>query len=386
MLASRSVAGARTRAGGDSVKGIVAAVLGLMLALLGGEAVVRASAHLGVETWKRIASRDPLAMVYEPFGNFGYRPRPGKTERYFNGTKATFNRLGYRGPVVPIDKPAGRYRIVLLGGSTAAGFGVNDDETIDAHMRRVLTRDMSGDCVDVVNLAVGGYDSYQDYERMRVDGMRLAPDLVVVHSGINDVRNAQFRTLTYPPDPKTLIWEPVMQTLREEQQRGPGLWTLMVHYSYLARIPGFVSEFWQQRQAVHRIHVSQAYDAAVDYFEINVTKAAELAFDSRAAVILSTPPSALSVRNRPLDPPERSYWIKDAGTTEQYRRRLSQRMEEIARRLKAAGHRVSYVSHSLPADQFLDDAHLTARGNATVAGNLVRAAAPYLPWSRCRSE
>jgi len=356
----------------------ISAALGLAVGMLLAELIVRGYAQMGTEAGQRIASRDPMGVLYQPFGDFGYRQGPGRTEKYPNGTHAVWNAMGYRGPVVSVDKPKGTYRIILLGGSTTAGYGVNDEETIDAHMRRLLPERFPGGCFEVVNLALGGYDSYQAYERMRVDGTRLTPDLVILNSGINDVRNAQFSYLTYPPDPRTLIWEPVMQRLREESKRGPSLWNLAQHYSYIARIPAYALDLWRQRETLTVISVAQPHGAAAEYFEVNVVRTTELALKQGAAVILSTPPSALSTRNKPSDPPEKSYWIRDAGTTEEYRRRLATRMKEIAARLRASDWRVSYVSHSLPPEEYLDDAHLTSAGNRAVARNLTEAAIPFI--------
>jgi len=107
-------------------------IVGLGLALVVGEAAARAYAHMGSDTGKRIASRDPLATVYEPFGNFGL----STTSRQRN---------------------EGGLQSCRLSRATAVGFGVNDDETIDARMRRLLTEYMPSGCVDVVNLAVGGH-------------------------------------------------------------------------------------------------------------------------------------------------------------------------------------------------------------------------------------
>lgn len=364
--------------GREVVKGALTVVVGLVLGVLVAEAMVRGFTRLGTEAGRRIAARDPFQFLYEPFGNFGYRQRPGKIERYRNGARAVFNSMGYRGPEVSVQKPSGTYRILLLGGSTTFGYEVNDDETIDAHMRSMLPERFPGVCFEVVNLALGGYDSYQDYERMRVDGVRLGPDLVVINSGINDVRNALYGRVSYPPDPRTLIWEPVMRTMREEAQRGRRLSTLVQHYSYLARIPGYALEVWGQRQGLKTIRATEPDNSAIAYFEINVVRTAELAFAAGAAVILSTPPSALSIRNKPSDPVEKSYWVRDAGTTEAYRRRLATRMREIGERQRAAGRSVVYVTHDLPLEQFLDDAHLTGAGNRTVAQGLVEAAGSFI--------
>ena len=147
---------------GQWVKGAVAVVVGVALGLVLAEMLARGYAWSGSETGRRLASRDPLGAVYEPYGHFGYRQKPGKSEGYPNGARAYWNSMGYRGPLVSLDKPAGTYRIILLGGSTTVGYGVNDDETIDDHVRQLQAGRGSGTCFEVVNLALGGYDSYQD--------------------------------------------------------------------------------------------------------------------------------------------------------------------------------------------------------------------------------
>jgi lysophospholipase L1-like esterase len=362
----------------ELAKPALTAAVGLLLGLLLAEGLVRGAALVGLDAAARVARRDPFAFLYEPFGNFGYRERPGRLERYPNGTVAVFNADGYRGPRVAAAKPAGTYRVVLLGGSTTFGFGVNDDETIDAHLRRLLPARFPGACFEVVNLALGGYDSYQDYERMRVDGTRFSPDLVVLNSGINDVRNAQYARLGDPPDPRTLIWEPVMLTMREEARNGLRFSTVAQHYSYLARIPGYLLELRGQRRGLHAIQVTEPDGSAVEYFGINVKRTVDLAAGAGAAVILSKPPSALGIRNKPSDPPEKSYWIRDAGTTEDYRRRLAARMREIAERQRATGRRVRYVAPDLPLEQFIDDAHLNSAGNRAMAQHFIEAAAPIV--------
>ena len=70
-----------------------------------------------------------------------------------------------------------------------------DSQTIDAYMRRAFQERVSDLRVEVVNLAFDGYDSRQDLERLKIDGMRLEPDLIIVNNGINDVRSAQFENV-----------------------------------------------------------------------------------------------------------------------------------------------------------------------------------------------
>lgn len=366
-----------TRAG-SALKKTLTTVLGVAFGVLLAEGALRLYGELATRTGRQLAARDPFAAIYEPYGNYGYRPKPGKVEKFMNGTRSPFNALGYRGPLVNLDKPPGTLRIILLGGSTAAGYAVEDDQTIDAYMRSLLAERLPAACVEVVSLAVSAYDSYQDFERFRLDGVRLAPDLVIIHSGINDVRHAGIPDLTAPPDRRTLVWESALVKPREELKTGPGFWTMLKHYSYLARLPGYVSDLRRQRRSLTAIRATEPYPAAVDYFETNVENTIKLADQIGAAVILSTPPSALGLRNKPSDPVEKSYWIRDAGTTEAYRERLALRMQDIVKRDSAAGRRIRYVSHHLMQSDFQDDAHLTASGNASVARNLAEATATLI--------
>lgn len=155
--------------------------------------------------------------------------------RYANGTRAIWNALGFRGPLVPQHKRPGAFRMILLGESTTHGYQVDDDQTIDVHMRALLRERYPGIRFEVVNLALDGYDSYQIYERLKSDGLALSPDLVIVNAGINDVRNARFPNLKIP-DPRTVVWEGNLQLMREEARRGgPSLSSRLTHYSYAAR-------------------------------------------------------------------------------------------------------------------------------------------------------
>jgi hypothetical protein len=113
-----------------------------------------------------------MGVLFAPHGEHGYKQRPGLIQHYPNGTRANWNRFAYRGPEVDTAKRRDVYRIVLLGGSTTHGYAVDDHETIDAYMRSILGDRYRDRRFEVVNLALGGYDSYQLFERMRTDGRR----------------------------------------------------------------------------------------------------------------------------------------------------------------------------------------------------------------------
>lgn len=343
---------------------LLLAVVGLSAGVLFCELGLR----VAVATDPAIASRfqDPLAILIEPYGEFGFRQKPGSVFEYpETGTLAVTNAAGYRGPVVSVPKPPGVTRIVLLGGSATHGWGVGDDQTIDGYMREMFAARDSG-TFEVVNLAFDAHDSWQMYERLRADGAELEPDVVIMNAGVNDVRNGRFPQLR-DVDPRTLIWESALHRLREAARRGGvPLWLRVKHYVYLARVPSFLSGVLYGN-APGPVSTPQPYPDAIDYFERNVRRVAESAFVQGAALILSTEPSSLKVNYRPTDAAQRSYWIRDAATTQEYRDSLAARMRLAQRELAALGHPIRHVEASIPAVQFLDDAHLTAEGNRVLA-------------------
>ena len=124
---------------------------------------------------------------YHPL--LGYDGLPNVQGR-FHGQTVTHNSKGNRGAEVGFEKPAGLKRVVILGDSQAWGYGVGDDETIAAQLSRLLNE---GDAprYQVLNLGVGGYGTDQAFLKYLVQGMRYAPDVVVLTVFKNDpIENA----------------------------------------------------------------------------------------------------------------------------------------------------------------------------------------------------
>lgn len=342
-----------------------------------GELGVRADAALDENFRRQVVALDPLSALIEPHGDLGYRQRPGSKYYYGNGTVATANAMGFRGPVVSLPKPPGTFRIVLLGESTTHGWGVSDDETIDAYMRRLLVERYPTRRFDVVNLAFDGYDAYQQYERFRSDGVRLDPDLVIVNAGINDVRNARFPGLQ-DRDARTTLYADILRIQREAARDGPSVWTWIKHYSYLARLPGMVRSRLGTRHARETSSSVTPNPRAVDYFALNLRRVAELAGTRGTPIVFSTPPSAIGTGYSQHDTLARSYFIVDAATTQSYRDSLAQRMRWLATDLRREGRSVIYLRHQVPADVFLDDCHLSAAGNQRMALDFINATKAFL--------
>ncbi|GAB6036925.1 hypothetical protein JCM15519_14840 [Fundidesulfovibrio butyratiphilus] len=85
------------------------------------------------------------------------------------------NDQGYRGPVVTPEKPEGTFRIVVVGDSHAFGFGLRERFTLPVLLQGYFKN------VEVVNLAVSGYGIDQMLLRVRRDGYKLHPDLVICY-------------------------------------------------------------------------------------------------------------------------------------------------------------------------------------------------------------
>lgn len=97
---------------------------------------------------------------------------------------ATVNYRGYRGKILGPKQP-NELRLVVLGGSTAYGYGLLPDQSFPALLEKQL-RAQTGRPVTVVNLAYNSQGAYsflptlQDYEYLQYDG-------VILYEGYNDL-------------------------------------------------------------------------------------------------------------------------------------------------------------------------------------------------------
>lgn len=97
---------------------------------------------------------------------------------------AGLNRYGYRGPVVG-RKQAGELRVVMLGGSTVFGYGVEWRESIPAQLEtRLLAR--LGRPVTVVNLGFNNEGAFAFVPNLE-DFDYLDADVIVLYEGYNDL-------------------------------------------------------------------------------------------------------------------------------------------------------------------------------------------------------
>jgi lysophospholipase L1-like esterase len=93
------------------------------------------------------------------------------------------------------EKPAGVYRIFLMGGSAAYGLSapppfpsveITNEQTIDAHLERQLQTLFPEKKIEVINAAVTGYWTHQHLIYLHETLLDYHPDLIIFLDGIND--------------------------------------------------------------------------------------------------------------------------------------------------------------------------------------------------------
>ncbi|MCB9745888.1 MAG: SGNH/GDSL hydrolase family protein [Alphaproteobacteria bacterium] len=94
------------------------------------------------------------------------------------------NHDGFNERDLPLQKPDGVWRVVVLGDSVAYGGGL----TREQNLTRVAERELQAQGVpaELINLSVYGYDAEQIAATLRSRGWRYAPDLVVYAAYTND--------------------------------------------------------------------------------------------------------------------------------------------------------------------------------------------------------
>jgi hypothetical protein len=89
------------------------------------------------------------------------------------------NSDGWRGPEVPLEHPAGTFRIALLGDSYIEAFEVPFEKTAGEVLERRLSA-LRGAPVEVLNFGEGGYGTSQELLTLQHEVWKYSPDLVLL--------------------------------------------------------------------------------------------------------------------------------------------------------------------------------------------------------------
>src|SRR5438552_3672722 len=127
------------------------------------------------------------------------------------------NSHGFRGPETTIAKPAGTFRIMVVGGSTTFETQVSSDaHAWPARLQHWLGMSYPTRSIEVINAGIPGYRVFDQLIRLQMELFVFEPDLIILYAGHNDVscvladrfmaRNEGDRPLQMKPFSRTEAW------------------------------------------------------------------------------------------------------------------------------------------------------------------------------------
>jgi len=101
------------------------------------------------------------------------------------GVKHFTDDNGYRTVLAKKEKATSRYKILLLGDSCTFGLGVQFESTYGNVLEQLLKEKLLEN-VEVINMGVPGYSSFQCKQLLLKEIESISPDIVICYIGAND--------------------------------------------------------------------------------------------------------------------------------------------------------------------------------------------------------
>jgi lysophospholipase L1-like esterase len=164
---------------------VLLVVCSLVVSLFVGEAVLRlknsSMSTYDIEMWRY--AKDLKVRSDDPHLDFDHVKSKSSV---LQNVTIRLNDWGLRGgPVEPL--PPGGRRILFLGGSIALGWGVAEEDTVEARLQKML-RD-EGEHAQVLNGGVGNYNADRYVSRYFKELTGLNPTDIVVHYFLRDAED-----------------------------------------------------------------------------------------------------------------------------------------------------------------------------------------------------
>jgi hypothetical protein len=138
-------------------------------------------------TWSIPVEEAPLVVRVDDLREVALQP--GATTKQ-GGLEWRTNAQGMRDRDYAPDKPAGTFRIALVGDSIGAGWGVNVEQRFESILEEIWdgrAQRESGLKVEIINCAVPGHSPGQRWYHFSQIGWPMNPDLVIYESTAADV-------------------------------------------------------------------------------------------------------------------------------------------------------------------------------------------------------
>jgi hypothetical protein len=138
-------------------------------------------------TWSIPVEDAPLIVRVDDFREVMLRPDDAVVR---TGVSWRTNAQGMRDRAYSVAKPAGTFRIALVGDSIGAGWGVDVDERFESILEatwNTRAKRAGGPTVEILNCAVPGHAPGQRWYHFSQIGWPMGPDLVICESTAADV-------------------------------------------------------------------------------------------------------------------------------------------------------------------------------------------------------
>lgn len=214
-----------------------------------------------------------------------------------------------------IPKPKGVYRIVVVGGSSVAGFPYAFELAMPRQLQLVLNQQSPDRQFEVLNAGITAINSFSEVDVVR-QAIDCHPDLIVVHSGHNEFYGPGGLASTASRfSPKVY---PLLEELRRQRmfQLGASLIHRPTNSHLLETLPADMSIPLDSR-LVERVE---------ECYQVNLQKAVNIAIKAGVPILLTTVPSNL----RDLSPMQS---IPRRDLTDQQKKEQTERWKKVTRHL-----------------------------------------------------
>lgn len=311
---------------------------------------------------------------------------------------------------VSLDKPAGTYRIFLMGASTAYGMGglwphlqtkyevLKNSETIDAYLQQQLREALPGRNIEVINAAITSTWTHHSLIYLNQTILRYHPDMILFLDGYNDFyftdeRHDQFADYSYNLQSRVIMGDPTLGSLAYAN-----VWWLF-RRSALAHVVGralrVVKLVIKPKPPRPTIDVERSLAGLQKVFPENALKmhrriALILKDEKVAPVFMLQPMLALMRGQKPMPEIEQklfdfnieSYSLNYEPFILRARDYVVSQETAMTRELGASFIDLTGIYAGVPEQIFTDYAHLTPLGNELLARYVVERILPLIQQSR----
>lgn len=159
-------------------------------------------------------------IVWEPEGHIRARPTPNQRLYTAEGHLVRINKYGFRGPDYDYYKKPGTLRMEVFGGSAGFCFRVSGRENTWPFILEQLLSERLKMPVEVINLALPGYDVFNSKLNYLCFGRAFHPDAILVYHTWNDMKMFRFLAKTPYGNSSWVPNKPLWQRIARATQIG----------------------------------------------------------------------------------------------------------------------------------------------------------------------